>query len=84
MVSAAIEIEVEPGAMYENDHAGLLSGRMGPPGPRPWDFCFVDLAAPPVVRWPGLLRLQIESDCPNWVIYDEEPSGVASSLGQRH
>ena len=75
-----IELDAEPGRMYANDEEGLPNGDLVTPAPRPWDFCFVDLAAPPRLRWPGDggpdLELTVESDCPCWVLYDEEPQAI--------
>ena len=64
-----LELDVEPGAMYRRDPAGIPTGELVPPSPGPWDDTFVDLRRPPVLRWPGFLELTIESDCPCWVIY---------------
>ena len=64
-----LELDVEPRAMYRRDAAGIPTGELVPPSPRPWDDTFVDLRRPPVLRWPGFLELTIESDCPCWVIY---------------
>jgi galactose mutarotase-like enzyme len=71
-----IEIEVEPSAMYRLDADGLPTGELVDPVPRPWDDCFVGLARPPVVRWPGVLRLTIESDAVAWVVYDRQVDGI--------
>lgn len=74
---APIELEVTPGRMYENDAEGLPNGALVVPVPRPWDYCFTDLAGPPVVRWPGFLELTVESTCLNWVFYvGKEPQGL--------
>ena len=74
--SAALELDVEPRLMWANDPAGLPSGKLTAPAPRPWDYCFRDLRAEPIVRWPGELELTIGSDCEDWVIYDMEDAGV--------
>ena len=62
--------------MWANDPTGLPSGKLTAPAPRPWDYCFRDLRAEPIVRWPGELELTIGSDCEDWVIYDMEDAGV--------
>jgi aldose 1-epimerase len=72
------ELEVRGGRVYLNDADGLPSGDLGPPPPRPWDFCFLGLSEPPTVRWPGLLELTIDSDCDHWVFYDMEPAGICA------
>ena len=74
--SAALELEVEPGLMWANDLAGLPSGKLTAPASRPWDYCFRNLRAEPLVRWPGELELTVGSDCEDWVIYDMEDAGV--------
>ncbi len=71
-----LELDLAPGAMYANDADGLPTGELVPPPPRPWDYCFRGMQRPPVVRWPGALELVVESDCPDWVIYDQEPQGI--------
>ncbi|MGZ4655440.1 MAG: aldose epimerase family protein [Blastococcus sp.] len=77
-VAIEAELEVHGGRIYENDAQGLPSGELGPPPPRPWDYCFVELSAPPTLRWPGLLELTVDSDCDHWVFYDMEPAGICA------
>jgi galactose mutarotase-like enzyme len=31
---------------------------------------------PPVVRWPGVLELTVDSDCDHWVLYDMDAAGI--------
>lgn len=57
-------------AMYRRGADGLPTGELVPPGPRPWDDCFV--------RPHGALELVYErlvvtvaSDADHWVVYDE-------------
>ncbi len=66
-------IEFEAGFMELRNQAGLPSGRRVPPPPGPWDDCFGDLAGPPVIRWPGVLSLTVESSCDYFVVFNEEP-----------
>jgi aldose 1-epimerase len=54
-VSAELELDVEPGLMWANDATGLPNGKLTAPVPRPSDYCFRNLSADPVVRWPGEL-----------------------------
>ena len=76
-----VELIASPGRMYANDEQGLPSGELTPPVPQPWDYCFVDLAAAPRLRWPRNdgpdLEVVVESDCPCWVLYDMEPQAIA-------
>lgn len=71
-----VEIQIEPAAMYRRDADGLPTGELVGPAPRPWDDCFVGLARAPVVRWPGVLRLSIESTADHWVVYDGQVEGI--------
>jgi galactose mutarotase-like enzyme len=74
--SAALELDVEPRLMWSNDATGLPGGKLTAPAPRPWDYCFRDLRADPILRWPGELELTVGSDCQDWVPYDMEDAGV--------
>jgi galactose mutarotase-like enzyme len=71
-----LELDVEPGAMYARDAAGIATTELVPPAPEPWDDCFTDLRRPPVLRWPGFLEVTIASDCPDWVIYTSPPDAL--------
>jgi aldose 1-epimerase len=67
--AGALELELDAGAMYVRDEAGIATDRLVEPPAGPWDDCFTDLRRPPLLRWPGFLELTIESDCPDWVVY---------------
>jgi len=71
-----IELDVNPGLMWANDPTGLPSGELIKPVARPWDYCFRALSEAPIVRWPGLLELTVDSSCTEWVFYDEDKSGI--------
>ncbi len=71
-----VRLDVEPGAMYELDDEAIPTGRLVRPGPQPWDNCFVDLARPPRLAWPGGLGLTVESDCRHWVLFTEPEHAV--------
>lgn len=68
---APLELRFEPGQMYERGADGLPTGRLVLPKPRPWDDCFVDVATPPRLTWPGALILELSSSADHWVVYDE-------------
>jgi aldose 1-epimerase len=68
-LAEAVELDLDAGAMYVRDAAGIATDELVPPPPGPWDDCFTDLRRAPVLRWPGFLELTIESDCPDWVVY---------------
>ena len=72
-----VEVEIEPGGMFERDADGLPTGRLVPPSAQPWDDCFVDAAyPPPTLVWPDGLRLTLRSSADHWVVYTEAPSGI--------
>jgi galactose mutarotase-like enzyme len=64
-----LKLDLDAGAMFRRDSAGIATRERIVPPTGPWDDCFTDLRCPPVLRWPGFLELTIESDCPTWVIY---------------
>ncbi len=64
-----LELDLDAGAMYRRDAAGIATTELIRPPAGPWDDCFTDLRRPPTLRWPGVLGLTIESDCPAWVVF---------------
>lgn len=62
-----------PGRQYERGADGTPTGVLRAPQPPPWDDCFVDLAEPPAVHWPGALTLTVSSSHRHWVLFDERP-----------
>lgn len=71
-----VELDLLPAGMLERGHDGLPTGVIVAPSPGPWDDAFVDLAAYPVVRWPGAIEVELRSDVRYWVVYTEQPSGI--------
>jgi hypothetical protein len=69
--------------MWANDATGPPSGELTAPAPRPWDYCFRELRADPVVRWPGELELTISSDCETGSSTIGKTWACASSRGRR-
>lgn len=62
-------LEFQPLRHYPRDAAGIATApRPGLP-PSPWDDCFINTQ--PVVLWRAGQRLQLESDCDHWVVFDE-------------
>lgn len=39
-------------------------------GQSPWDDCFIEVQGTPAITWPYALKLDIESNCDHWVVYD--------------
>lgn len=67
------QLDVQGGRQWQRAPDGLPTGALVPPGPGPWDDCFTGLQAPPVLRWPGALRLTLSSSSSTWVLFDERP-----------
>lgn len=64
------ELELDPMSMYELDDEMIPTGSRTAPGPPPWDNCF-ELRTPPVIRWPGVVDLELRSSCRCWTVYTE-------------
>jgi len=67
---AAAMLDFRPGFMLERDRDGICTPRRRAPSAGPWDDCFGEVKGSPVVTWPGVLRLELESACPYWVVFD--------------
>ncbi|MFL5686145.1 MAG: aldose 1-epimerase [Chloroflexota bacterium] len=76
LVGAAAELDFEAHSMYARDPAGLPTGATIAPTPRPWDDAFTDLVIPPRLTWPGVLRLDLRSTAPFWVVFDEREEAI--------
>lgn len=61
-------LEFAPEAMYPRDGEGIATRPTVPPTPGPWDDCF--LVDQPIVLQLAGQRLQLQSDCRHWVVYD--------------
>jgi len=72
-----VDLLAEPGRRYLRDGGGLPTGELGDPPAPPYDDCVTGLAAPPVVRWPGALELELSSRAATcWVLYDQLPEAL--------
>jgi aldose 1-epimerase len=70
------ELDFEARLMYARDEAGLPTGATIPPTPGPWDDAFTDVVIPPRLTWPGVLRLDMRSTAPFWVVFDERDDAI--------
>ncbi len=75
-VGGPAELSFAPGYLWERDAEGIPTGRRIPVPAGPWDDCFGEVTAAPVVTWPGVGSLRIDSDVEAWVVYDEHPEVV--------
>ncbi len=71
VAGAGAVLDFHPGFMYERDGAAITTRRRRPPTEGPWDDCFGEMVRAPAITWPGVLRLEIESTCPFWVVFTE-------------
>ncbi len=89
--TAEVELVVAPGRMVEIDSHAIPTGHLVSPSAPPWDNCFVELAMPPRLTWPGLGTIELRSSCDHWVVYDhpehavclEPQSGPPNALNTR-
>lgn len=71
-VGGPLELDLRAGGMLVRGPDHLPTGevvRSIPAGP--WDDCFLELEAAPLVRWPNVLEARVESEAPWWVVYTE-------------
>ena len=62
--------------MYVRDASGIPSGEMIAPTSGPFDDCFTDSRQAPVIQFENNLRVEIQSDCTHWVVYDEPQHAI--------
>jgi aldose 1-epimerase len=87
--SEPVSLAFRAATMLVRGPDGIPTGERVTPTAGPWDDAFTDLAAAPVLEWPGQLRLSISSTCPWWVVYSmpehaicvEPQSGPPDGLG---
>lgn len=65
------QLEFAGGLAYATTDVQILTGELIPLPEPPWDHCVVGLESPPVIEWPGALRLTISSTFDHWVIFTE-------------
>jgi aldose 1-epimerase len=74
--SETVGLRFDAAWMYVRDADGLPTGALAPPGPPSWDDCFTGLRSAPRLTWPGVMSLDIRSDCDHWVVYDEPDDAI--------
>lgn len=70
------EIEFTPTFMFERGQDYLPTGKMILPTEGPWDDTFIGVKGSPRIYWQDAMQITIDSDCPYWVIYDQDPEGI--------
>lgn len=71
IANTPLELDFRPGFILRRDEAGIATRERGVVPDPPWDDCFGGVVAPPVLNWPGYLRLELTADCSWWVVYNE-------------
>ena len=74
--SGSAEIEFSAKKMLVRDKDGLPTGELISPTKQPWDDAFTEINGTPAVIWEDVLRIDIESDAPWWVVYTEDSNGI--------
>lgn len=70
-----VRLEFAARTMLETaDH--LPTGNLLAPSAGPWDDAFTGVNGTPSLRWPGALRLSIETQAPWWVVYNKEDGAI--------
>lgn len=67
----ASHLDFRPGFMLRRDQDGISTLDRAEVPEGPWDDCFGEVASPPVLEWPGFLRMRVTTDCDWWVVYNE-------------
>jgi len=68
-------LDVAFGTMYVRNDDGLTSTTTRTPPDPPWDDCFTDASADPVIVVNGV-TVRLSSSCKYWVVYTQDPRGV--------
>lgn len=73
---ADLRYSLEAAEMYVRDDAGIPSGEIKAPATGPWDDCFRELHANPILQWSDGFEIEMSSTCDHWVLYDEPDHAV--------
>lgn len=75
--TSEVEVAVHPAYCVELDAHGLPTGALAAPREAPVDDVLLDLAGPPIVRWPGGPTLSLHApEAQAWIVYTAHPDGV--------
>jgi aldose 1-epimerase len=76
-VGAPVELDLAAGGMLLRGPDGIPTGEIVRPIPAgPWDDCFIEMSASPVVRWPNALEVTIASEAHSWVVFTEREEEI--------
>lgn len=71
-----IELQFEAEKMLVRGDDYIPTGKISDISPGPWDDAFTGVRTAPIIRWGDAAQLQISSDSPWWVIYNEDPLAI--------
>ena len=74
-VGGSAELEFKAAKMLKRIDS-LPTGELIAPTPEPWDDAFTEIQGTPAVVYEDIVRIDIESDAPWWVVYTEDPEGL--------
>jgi aldose 1-epimerase len=69
VAGASARLDFRPGFMLARDEDGITTPGRLPVVAGPWDDCFGEVTGNPALTWPGVLRVELESNCPYWVAF---------------
>lgn len=75
---AEVELSFDAERQYRKDDEGIPDGELvrPVPTPDPLDDCFAGLRSTPSITWPGVGRLDVESDASHLVVYTAPSSAL--------
>jgi len=76
VAGAEAALDFRPGFVLARDGDDVATRTRQPVGQPPWDDCFGEVDGNPEITWPGVLRLELESTCPYWVVFTERPHAL--------
>jgi aldose 1-epimerase len=74
-VGGSAELEFKATKMLKRVDS-LPTGELIAPTPEPWDDAFTEIQGTPAVVYEDIVRIDIESEAPWWVVYTEDPEGL--------
>ena len=73
---ASAEIEFKAAKMLKRDDEGIPTGEITAPTNGTWDDAFTEIQGVPAIIWEDAARIDIESDAPWWVVFNEDSEGI--------
>ena len=73
---ASAEIEFKAAKMLKRDDEGIPTGEIIAPSSGTWDDAFTEIQGVPAIIWEDAARIDIESDAPWWVVFNEDSEGI--------